>query len=805
MKYQGLSEKQILKRKEEFGDNALPEKEQGSPLFLFLSQFNNSLVYILFFVLIISLLFKEFLDAILIGIVVIANSILGFIQEYKAQKTLQALRKIIKPKTTVIREGKQKTIEAKDLVPGDIVLLDHGERVPADGKLLEGTNVLINEALLTGEEEPVEKNSNPPQNEIFMGTLVVSGRGIMEVTRIGLETKMGEIGVSLSEIQEEKTPLQKKLADFTKNLAFIIVAIALVIFIFGFILGHNILEMFRFSTVLAVAAIPEGLPIAITVILVLGMKRILKRNGLVKRMISIETLGSTSVICTDKTGTLTEGNMRVVKAEFVDQHHGLTAIGLLNNLKSSLEVALWEYVRKQNPADISDFQKIYEEPFDSEKKYSFLIAREKNIDYSFIMGAGEIVLDMCQLDSEKKKVFSEKLESWAKEGLKIMATGYKQDGNLKEKNGFTFLGLIGIQDPVRKEAKEAIRIAQEAGIKIKIVTGDYRKTAERVAKNLGFHVKPEQILEGKELEVLPDHQLKNMIGDIILFTRITPHQKMKIVRVLQEQGEVVAMTGDGVNDAPALKKADIGVAVDNASDVSKEASDLILLDNNLQTIVSACEEGRLIFSNIRKVVGYVLSNSFVEMIMIAGSIFLGLPFPITLAQILWVHLICDGPIDILLGFEPKDDSLMKKRPSEIIKEGILPASMKFLIFAISATIGIIALLFFWYFLDKTGDMEFARTIAFATIASVDIIYIFSFKNLEKNIFRTPNFFKNWYLFLGVIYSAILVVIAIYVPFFNRVLETKPLAASHWILILSVAIVSIIWVELVKFIKNRARA
>lgn len=805
MKYQGLSEKQILKRKEEFGDNALPEKEQGSPLFLFLSQFNNSLVYILFFVLLISLFFKEFLDATLIGIVVIANSILGFIQEYKAQKTLQALHKIIKPKTTVIREGKQKTIEAKDLVPGDIVLLDHGERVPADGKLLEGTNVLINEALLTGEEEPIEKGVQPSQNEIFMGTLVVFGRGIMEVTKIGLETKMGEIGVSLSEIQEEKTPLQKKLADFTKNLAFIIVAIALIIFIFGFILGHNILDMFRLSTVLAVAAIPEGLPIAITIILVLGMKRILKRNGLVKRMISIETLGSTSIICTDKTGTLTEGNMRVVKAEFIDQHHGLTAIGLLNNLKSSLEVALWEYVRKQNPVDISDFQKIYEEPFDSEKKYSFLITREKNIDYSFIMGAGEIVLDMCQLDSDQKKNFSEKLESWAEEGLKIMAVGYKQDGNLKEKSGFTFLGLIGIQDPVRKEAGEAIHIAQEAGIKIKIVTGDYRKTAEIVAKNLGFQVKPEQILEGKELEILPDHQLKNMIGDIVLFTRITPHQKMKIVRVLQEQGEVVAMTGDGVNDAPALKKADIGVAVDNASDVSKEASDLILLDNNLQTIVSACEEGRLIFSNIRKVVGYVLSNSFVEMIMIAGSIFLGLPFPITLAQILWVHLICDGPIDILLGFEPKDDSLMKKKPAEIIQEGILPASMKFLIFAISATIGIIALLFFWYFLNKTGDMEFARTIAFATIASVDIIYIFSFKNLEKNIFRTPNFFKNWYLFLGVIYSAILVVIAIYVPFFNRVLETKPLAASHWILILSVAVISMIWVELVKFIKNRARA
>ncbi len=802
MKYPGLSEKQILKLKEEFGDNVLPEKEADRPIFLFLSQFNNPLIFILFFVLAISLFFKEFLDAALIGAVVIANSVLGFFQEYKAQKTLEALRKIIQPKATVIRDGKQKTIEARDLVPGDIVLLDHGERVPADGKMLEGSNILVSEALLTGEEEPVEKNLTPPQNELFMGTLVLSGRGIMEIVKIGSETKMGEIGLSLSEIQEEKTPLQKKLAEFTKSLAVIIIFLALFIFILGLILGQNILEMFRFSTVLAVAAIPEGLPIAITVILVLGMKRILKRNGLVKRMISIETLGSTSVICTDKTGTLTEGNMRVMKAEFSDQHQGLIAISLLNNLKSGLEIALWEYARKKELIDLESFEKTYEEPFDSEKKYSFAIAKKDDADYAFVMGAGEIVLDMCQLENQQKEGLIKKLESWAEEGLKIMAVAYKKDGALKEKNDFVFLGLIGIQDPVRKEAAEAIRIAQEAGIIIKIVTGDYRKTAERVAKNLGFNIKPEQILEGKELEILPDHQLKNMIDGIVLFARITPHQKLKIVRVLQEKGEVVAMTGDGVNDAPALKKADIGVAVDNASDVSKEASDLILLDNNLQTIVSACEEGRLIFSNIRKVVGYVLSNSFVEMIMISGSIFLGLPFPITLAQILWVHLICDGPIDILLGFEPKDDSLMKKKPAEIIREGILPTSMKFLIFAISATIGIISFLFFWYFLHKTGDMKFARTIAFATIASVDIIYIFSFKNLERNIFRTPNFFKNWYLFLGVIYSSILVIIAIYVPFFNRVLETKPLAASHWLLILSVAIISMLWVELVKFIKNK---
>lgn len=804
MKHLGLSEKQIPKLKEEFGNNVLPEKEAGSSFLLFLSQFNNPLIYILFFVLAISLFFKEYLDASLIGLVVAANSILGFIQEYKAQRTLQALRKIIKPKTTVIRDGKQKTIEAKDLVPGDIVVLDHGERVPADGKLLEGIDVLINEALLTGEEEPVEKNMAPPQNEIFMGTLVLSGRGIMQVSKIGTKTKMGEIGLSLSEIQEEKTPLQKKLAGFTKNLAVIIVFIALCIFALGLVLGQNVLEMFRFSTVLAVAAIPEGLPIAITVILVLGMKRILKRNGLVKRMISIETLGSTSIICTDKTGTLTEGNMRVVKTDFADQRQGLIAISLLNNLKSGLEIALWEYARKQNPANISEFQKIYEEPFDSEKKYSFLIAKKDEVDYAFVMGAGEIVLDMCQLDNQQKEDLTKKLESWAEEGLKILAVGYKKDGELKEKNGFTFLGLIGIQDPIRKEAAEAIRIAQEAGIKIKIVTGDYRKTAERVAKNLGFDIKPEQILEGRELEVLPDHQLKNMIDGIILFARITPHQKLKIVRVLQEKGEVVAMTGDGVNDAPALKKADIGVAVDNASDVSKEASDLILLDNNLQTIVSACEEGRLIFSNIRKVVAYVLSNSFVEMVMIAGSIFLGLPFPLTLVQILWVHLITDGPIDILLGFEPKDSSLMKKKPAEIIQEGILPASMKFLIFAISFTIGIISLLFFWYFLKKTGDIILAQTIAFATIATVDIIYIFSFKNLEKNIFRTPNFFQNWYLLLGVIYSAALLVIAIYVPFFNRILGTKPLVASYWLLILSVAVISIIWVELAKFIKNKAR-
>ncbi|MDD5145317.1 MAG: cation-translocating P-type ATPase [Candidatus Pacebacteria bacterium] len=805
-KHKGLSENEVLILRKKFGENLLPSKGEPSPFFIFYSQFKSPLVYILIFVALISLCFKEFVNAILIGTVIFINVLMGFFQEFSAQKTLSALRKILKPRALVIRDGKRTEIETKDLVPGDLVLLSAGNRVPADGKLVEGVSLLVNEAILTGEEEAVGKNINEGQNILFMGTTVVAGKGIFKAERIGELTEMGKIGHSLAEIKKEETPLQIKLENFSKRLAFIVIGICVLIFLIGIFYRQDPFNMLKVSVILAVAAIPEGLPIVITVILALGMRRILKRNGLVKKLLSIETLGSTSVICTDKTGTLTEGIMKVAKTDFRDKLKALFALTVTNDQRSNLEVAIWEYIKKEetfNPQEVFDLtRRIYEEPFDSEKKYTFAIVNIEGKDTAFIAGAPEIILAFCDITEEEKTKILSKIEEWAGEGLRVLGIIYKEGGILKEKKGFSYLGAVGIRDPIREGAKEAIEAAKKAGIKVKIVTGDYRKTAEKIADLLGFNLKPENILEGSELEKISDEELKNKIENISLFTRVTPHQKMKIIKALQERGETVAMTGDGVNDAPALKKADIGVVVGSASDVAKEAGDLVLLDNNFKTIVAACEEGRLIFANIKKVVGYILSNSFAEIFLIFGAMVLNFPAPLTIVQILWIHLVCDGPPDIMLGFEPKEKGIMQENPKDIKKESILPRSMMFLIFAISCAVGFTSLFYFWYFNNKTGDLKLARTLVFASIGTVSLVYIFAFKNLKKLIIHTENFFHNLPLFLSVGYGFLLIFSAVYIPGLNKFLGTVPLEFFHWVLVFAVALISTLLVEMVKIATNK---
>jgi Ca2+-transporting ATPase len=805
MQNQGLSENEVLELRKKFGENILPLKEKVSWLSVLLAQLKSPLIYILVIVGFLSLFFREYTDAGLIGIVIIINVLMGFFQEYNAQKTLIALRKILKPKAIVIRSGERKEIEVREIVPGDLVILEAGDKVPADGYLIKGVNLLVNESILTGEEEAVAKNEKEGRNNLFMGTTIISGRGEMKVTKIGKETEMGKIGQSLAEIKEEKTPLQLKLEKFTQNLVKIVLLVCFFIFLIGIFHQEDIWKMLKFSIILAIAAIPEGLPIAVTVILALGMRKILKRNGLVKKLLSIETLGSTSVICTDKTGTLTEGKMQVVKADFFDKEKALLALTLANEQKSNLEVALWNYVEKENlfnPREVfNSTQRIYEEPFDSEKKYAMTINKIRDKNIAFIVGAPEIILSFCDIPINEKNNILAKIDNWASQGLRIVGAIFKDKGELKEKQGYIWLGLLGIEDPIREGVKEAISIAKEAGIKIKIVTGDYRKTAEKIAAKLGFNLKPENILEGQELEKISEESLKRKIDDIILFTRVTPHQKLKIVKVLQEKGEIVAMTGDGVNDAPALKKADIGVVVGGASDVAKEAGDLILLDSNFKTIVAACEGGRLILSNIKKVVGYVLSNSFAEIVLILGTILLDLPAPLTVVQILWIHLICDGPPDIMLAFEPKEKMLMKEKPKDIKKESILPGFMIFLIFTISLTIGLLSLLLFYYFLQK-GNLNLARTISFATVATVSLVYIFAFKNLKKLIIQTENFFQNKYLFFGIIYGFFLIFLAIYLPRLNYILGTVPLKPSHWLLVFSVAFIVTFSIETSKLLHNK---
>jgi len=805
MDYFGLSEKEVFEKRKKYGFNLLPSKEKVDLFSILFSQFKNPLIYILLFVGLVSFIFKEFFNLALILGVVLLNVLMGFFQEYNAKKTLLSLRKILQPKTLVIREGQRKEIEAKDLAPGDLVVLISGDKVPADGKLLDG-QLLVNEAILTGEEEAIEKKKN---DQLFMGTTVLYGKAIMEIEKIGRETELGKIGRSLSEIKEEKTPLQKKLEELSKNLAKIIIFVCFFIFLAGIFNKGDFLRSFETAIVLAVAAIPEALPVALTVILALGMKRILKRKGLVKTLLASETLGSVSVICLDKTGTLTEGKMKVVKTDFHNENEVLLTMLLNNEQKSGLEMALWNFANEKlkNAKEILEKSKeIFEETFDSEKKYSMSIWQIAETETAFLMGAPEIILDFCQINNQEREKIIEKLNQWAKDGLRVLGFATKKKSNLKEKKDFQFVGLAGILDPPRKEAKELIKIAREAGIKIKIVTGDYRKTAENLLNFLEFKFGPENVIEGKELEGLSLEQLKERIDNILLFCRVTPHQKRKIVDVLQEKGEIVAMTGDGVNDALALKEADIGIAVGEATEVSKEAADLVLLDSSFKTIISACQEGRLILSNIKKTIGYTLSNSFLEIGVLFLAGILKFPVPLTIAQILYLHLICDGPPDLIFAFEKKEKDLMKRKSIDIKKESLLDKQLFSNIVFITIFVSLVSLFFFWQIGVKNNNFKLAGTFVFAILGTIDLIYAISFKNLRRTIFKMENLFSNKFLFLAVFYGFLLLFLAIYFPAFQKILNTVPLQFWHWGVIFGIGILTTIILEFIKvfsqkFIKN----
>ncbi len=785
-----------------YGPNTLPEEKQLHALSILFSQLKSPLIYILFGVIAISLIFREFLDVLLISAIVFLNVVMGFSQEYSAQKTLGALKKIIKPFTIVIRSGIRRSVEVSGLVPGDIVILGSGDSVPADGVLLEGVDMLINESILTGESESVVKTQGKKTGGLFMGTTVVAGRGTMLVGKTGTQTEIGKIGKSITQIKEPQTPLQIKLEKFSRTLVIIIAAISVVIFLVGLLLRHGLWEMFRYSIVLSVAAIPEGLPIAVTVILSLGVRRILKKEGLVKRLLSIETLGATSVICTDKTGTLTEGVMQVVKTSFKNHREAIRGLIFLNTQRSSLEIAIWSFLKKElgkDPQVILDNVKIlHEEAFESDKKFAKTIVRSGSKVTGYMIGAPEVILNFCSGTKTEKKRILYQFESWARSGLRVVGLCEKSNASITSQSGYLWSGLIGINDPVRKTVSESITKAKSAGIRTIIVTGDYLHTALKVAKEVGLDIPEGGAIEGPELDKIPAADLQTRIKSLSLFARVAPIQKLKIIEALQANGEVVAMTGDGVNDGPALKKANIGIAVGSATDVAKSAADIILLNSNFQTIVSAIEEGRIIFANIKKVVSYVLSNSFAEIVLIMGALMLNIPIPLTIVQILWVHLICDGPPDIVLGFEPKETGIMDEKPRKLIQESILEPPMILLIVAISLTAGLTAL-FAFHHIYNGSNPRLAQTVAFAVIGSIDLTYIFSYKDLKKPIFQM-NLFDNKFLLGAVFYGFALLTFGIYHPLANKLLGTIPLSLNYWIYPLLASIATIIWVEIVKLLR-----
>jgi Ca2+-transporting ATPase len=805
---EGLSAVEVAERRRRYGENVLPTAQGVSAWSILFSQLKSPLVYIILVAAAISLVMGELGDFAIIMVVVVIDAALGFVQEYQAQRTYTALKGLLRPTTTVIRDGTRQELDVKDLVPGDLVLLSAGDRTPADGTLLEASKLAVDEAILTGESEPISKSAASETNmgpiQVFMGTTVVTGRGLMQVTETGAHTELGKIATSLDEAEEQETPLQVRLRAFSHTLTRLVIVITLAIFATGVLTGRNLVEMLRVSTILAIAAVPEGLLIAVTVVLVLGMRKILKRNGLVKRLLAVETLGSVTVICTDKTGTLTEGRMRVTHSAFEDRQRALEAMVLCNDLEGPVDTALWEYARSElqvDPETVADrAERLGEEPFSSETKIMITTHRLDGQTFNYLKGAPEIVLGMCEANATKRARILALVEQWAGEGLRPLGLAYSPPTSLEERAGYTWVGLVAMADPIREGVRESIATAQRAGITVKMITGDYRRTAERIAHNVGLQVSESQIVEGSELATLSDESLQQRVGQTVVFARIRPQDKLRIVKALQARGEITAMIGDGVNDAPALKQANIGVVVGSATDVAKETADLILLDSNFRTVVAAIEEGRVVFENIRKVVSYTLSNSFAEVLTIFGAMVLGWPAPLAVAQILWIHLICDGPSDIVLGFEPQEAGIMDEKPKPL-QEPILNRLGLSLIGVISFSSALLALALFGHYYLEHHDILNAQSYAFGTFAVNSMVYIFAYRSMRRSIFHSGSLRQNKPLIVAVLAGLALAVGATVVSPLRDLLSIAPLSLDRWAVIFGVALALLTVVEVAKYVSN----
>jgi len=784
-----------------------------SGLKIFLSQFANPLVYVLLLAGLVSIFLHKYIDIFLIFAVVLMNAAMGFFQEFKTQKTLFALKKLVKPVARVLRDGEPQRILAQDLVPGDIVFLGIGDRIPADGKILEAASFFVNEAILTGESEPLDKKAD---DAVYMGTIVVSGRAVFEVIKIGSLTKIGEIAQTLKETDQPETTLQQYLKKLTYTLIWIAILLSCLLFVVGFYTGRELLEMVELSMVIFVAIIPEALIVVITLILVLAMRDSLKRNALVRKILAVETLGSVTTICIDKTGTITEGNMRVSESLLQNKKQGLLTMCLCNDLNDTVEIALWEHLKEtknfdpQKAFDLSE--RVFEVSFGSEHKFMATVNAVKETDQTkytlFVKGAPEVVLSMCSLQEAEKQDILNKINDWSEKGLKVLGLASKEvrreeidDISPDNILGLEWNGMVGLWDPPRKEAKETFMVAKKSGLKIKVVTGDYHKTAEKVMAYLGINLESDEIIDGYQMDKMTDSELDDVIEKVLLFARVTPQQKLRIVDILQKRGEVVAMTGDGVNDAPALKKSNIGIVMGDASEVAKETADMILLDSNFKTIISAIETGRLVFENIKKIVFFMLSNSFSEIVLLLGALVMGWPLPITAVQILWLHLLCDGPEDFILGFEPKEKETMLDGPKRM-QESILDKFAISLIFLVSTFSGILSMFFFWYFGLYRGNLVMGQTMAFMSLGFSSVTYIFSCRTLRKPFWKYENFWSNKGLFAVVIFSLMLAVVITYLPATQKLLNIVPLQPVQWgfLFLNSIVLVSII--EFAKYFKNK---
>lgn len=837
----GLSEREAKKRLSKYGQNVFAHGKKVRPLHIFFVQFQDILIIILLISTALSVFMGELSEAIAILLIVILNAIMGFVQEFRTEKTLDALKNMAAPMARVVRDGESVQIPATNVVPGDILELDSGDRVAADAALVEGAGVQVDESLLTGESVPVEKHAERA-DKVFMGTMMTKGRAFASVIATGMQTEMGKIAGMISDIKDEQTPLQKRLAELGKFIAVACLVICAVVTVTGILRGEPVMNMVIIGISLAVAAVPEGLPAIVTIALALGVGRMLKRNALIRKLTAVETLGCASVICSDKTGTLTENRMTVrrvftplhdltvtgsgfstagdflqegkkVRAQDLEDvirtmevaaccnnaelhfAHGLLHKGKVEIMGDPTEAALLVMTSKAGITRESvgrTYETLMELPFDSERKCMSVVVRAHGRKRLLVKGAPDVILNKCRLvhgargdellTNAMRARIRQMNDEMADSALRVLAMAWRdlpeQVGNTPEtlEKDLTFAGLAGMIDPPRKEAFSAVRKCIRAGIRPVMITGDHKKTAAAIARELGILRGSDGVLTGEELDALSDAELMRAVQRTSVFARVSPGHKLRIVRSLKRSGNVVAMTGDGVNDAPAVKEADIGVSMGKTgTDVTKEASSIILLDDNFASMVAAVEEGRVIYSNIRKFIRYLLSCNIGEILTMFIGMLMGLPIVLQPIQILWVNLVTDGLPAIALGLEPPEDDVMEQKPRGI-HESIFSNGLLGMMFFRGCLIGLSTLGAFISVLRFSGDLTMARTAAFLTLVAVQLIHVFECKSERLTLPHIPIFNNGW-LVLAALVSAALMLLVVCCPPLCPLFGTMPLGVA----------------------------
>jgi Ca2+-transporting ATPase len=870
----GLSTGEARKRIEEYGPNELKEEQGKSLMSKIIAQFSDFLILILMSAALISVFVGETKDAIVIMSIVVVNAMLGLYQEGKAEKALESLKKMASPTAKVLRDGKTQEIPAAQLVPGDVVILETGDIIPADLRLVESSNLKIEEASLTGESVPSEKKASMEladvtplgdrRNMAYMSTIVTYGRGNGVVVETGGSTEIGKIATMIQSIDEESTPLQKKLNQLGKILGITVILVCIAVFGIGLIQGRDLLEMFMIAISLAVAAIPEGLPAIVTIVLAIGMNKMVERNAIVKKLLAVETLGATSVICTDKTGTLTQNEMTVVKLftndRIVDVEGSgyepegkflvegneikieeLKGLNLLLTISALVNDAKLEEKEDQfriigDPTEgalltLSEkggidsktlngkYPRVKELPFDSERKMmtTFHEIAGKDEIVSFTKGAPDIIINRCnkillggdviKLTDDVRKKLLDQNTAFSRDALRVLALAFREYKKVPEEpsseeheNDMIFVGLTGMIDPPRPEARDAIAKCKNAGINTIMITGDYKETAFAIAKDLGLADKEEQAMMGSKIDSMSDEELREVVKDTKVFARVSPEHKVRIVTALRANGDIAAMTGDGVNDAMAIKKADIGIAMGiTGTDVAKNTADMILTDDNFASIVSAVEEGRIIFSNIKKFVYFLLSCNIGEILLVFISILLNLPVPLLAIQLLWLNLVTDSFPALALGVEKGEPDIMDippRDPDEAILDRRMLMGVSFQSLAVAGA----SLAAYLTALGAYGveNIVEVRTITFTTLILSELLRAYSSRSQKYTLFKI-GIFSNKKMLLATAGAFLLLMAVLYIPFMNDIFYTFPLNGGDWTIVLRFAFIPLVVGELSKIV------